>query len=127
MQPEKYEVIRLTNDMEVVCMSIEQEETVIAVIPMICYLNPDEDVTKVSFQPYCVITDDIYTTIKKEHIMHRNNLNPKFIDLYDAASSKWVEMVEQDSIPVDTTVSGITTEEEYEEVEEEETTTKTYH
>ena len=102
MQPEKYEVIRLNTNVEFICMSIDKGDHVIAILPMICNLYPtDESTTRVSFQPYCALTDDINIVIKKEHILHRNELHNQYINFYDNASSKWMEMIEENAIPLE--------------------------
>ena len=38
--------------------------------------------------------------LPKSQVVHRNLMNPQFIEFYDNASSKWFEMIENQSIPL---------------------------
>lgn len=112
VQPEKYEVIRLITNAEFVCMTIDKGDHVLAILPMVCQLVPtDVSTTRVSFYPYCALTDDINMVIKKEHIIHRSDLHGQYIDLYDTASAKWMEMVEENTIPIENAPSFVNEEE----------------
>lgn len=101
IQPEKYEVVRLTNGSEFACMTIDKGDRLLAILPMIAHLtNTGNGTTSVTFQPYNILSSDINIVITKEHILHRSDLHIQFIPIYDEASSKWMEMIEENEIPL---------------------------
>jgi hypothetical protein len=116
IQPERYEVIRLITNAEFVCMTIDKEDHVLALLPMKCFITENlDDLSDVRFQPYCALTNDINIVVKKEHIIHRSDLHSQFIPLYDSASSLWMEMVEENKIPIKEMVTGFEPDDNFEE------------
>ena len=68
---------------------------------MICQLTltPTND-TLSTFIPYAPLSAEPTLFIGNADIIHRNKLNEQFVSYYDSASSRWLEMVENGTIPV---------------------------
>lgn len=101
LAPNRYEVIKLKTGLDIVGMVRETHEGIHITLPMICQLQltPDQS-TLSTFIPYAPLSADPTLLIPHTHIVHRNELNPQFIGYYDNASAKWLEMVENGTIPV---------------------------
>ena len=100
--PERYEVIKLKNGAEVVGMTRDLGESIEITLPMICQLSliPGTPRTNAVFFPYAPLSSDEKVNIPKLEIVHRNLMNDQFIPYYDNASAKWMEMIENKSIPL---------------------------
>lgn len=99
--PTRYEVLRLRNGMEICGMTRDTGAKVIITLPMICKLTatqPKE--TLAVFYPYAPLTDDHNIELPHDYIVHRNNMNRQYIPFYDEASAQWMDMLENQSIPV---------------------------
>ena len=104
--PNKYEVIKLTTGQEIVGMTREKgDEGLEIYLPMICHLSVNIQLnnTIATFYPYSPLSEDPNILIPWDIVIHRNNLNDQFINLYDGASSQWLTMLENKSIPLVTT------------------------
>jgi len=102
LTPTRYEVIRLTTGQEMVGMTRELSDQGIEItLPMICHLTvqPSRS-TLATFYPYAPLSGDSKVILPWDIVAHRNLLNPQFIDLYDSASSQWLTMIENGSIPL---------------------------
>jgi len=100
--PERYEVIKLKSGTEVVGMTRDLGETIEITLPMICQLSlvPGTPRTNAVFYPYAPLSAEEKVSIPKFEIVHRNLMNEQFVPYYDNASSKWMEMIENKSIPL---------------------------
>ena len=100
--PERYEVIKLKHGAEVVGMTRDLGDTIEITLPMICQLNlvPGTPRTNAVFFPYAPLSSDEKVNIPKFEIVHRNVMNEQFVPYYDNASAKWMEMIENKSIPL---------------------------
>ena len=100
--PERYEVIKLKSGTEVVGMTRDLGETIEITLPMICQLSlvPGTPRTNAVFYPYAPLSAEEKVDIPKFEIVHRNLMNDQFIPYYDNASAKWMEMIENKSIPL---------------------------
>ena len=100
--PERYEVIKLKNGTEVVGMTRDCGDKIEITLPMICQLSlvPGTPRTNAIFFPYAPLSSDEKVNIPKLEIVHRNLMNDQFIPYYDNASAKWMEMIENKSIPL---------------------------
>ena len=100
--PERYEVIKLKNGSEVVGMTRDLGDKIEITLPMICQLSlvPGTPRTNAVFFPYAPLSSDEKVNIPKLEIVHRNLMNDQFIPYYDNASAKWMEMIENKSIPL---------------------------
>lgn len=99
--PNTYEVIKLRTGLDVVGMVREEQEGLQVTLPMICQLQlQNTGDTLSTFIPYAPLSADPTLFIPFNHIVHRNNLNAQFIGYYDSASSNWLEMVENGTIPI---------------------------
>jgi hypothetical protein len=56
--------------------------------------------TLATFIPYAPLSRDATLTLARQDVMHRSNLNEQFIPFYDEASSRWLTMVENETIPL---------------------------
>jgi|TARA_B100001105_G_C22331176_1_gene417001 hypothetical protein len=100
--PERYEVIKLKNGTEVVGMTRDCGDKIEITLPMICQLSlvPGTPRTNAVFFPYSPLSSDEKVNIPKFEIVHRNIMNEQFVPYYDNASAKWMEMIENKSIPL---------------------------
>lgn len=100
--PERYEVIKLKNGTEVVGMTRDLGDKIEITLPMICQLSlvPGTPRTNAVFYPYAPLSAEEKVDIPKFEIVHRNLMNDQFIPYYDNASAKWMEMIENKSIPL---------------------------
>ena len=100
--PERYEVIKLKNGSEVVGMTRDLGDKIEITLPMICQLSlvPGTTRTNAVFYPYAPLSAEEKVDIPKFEIVHRNLMNDQFIPYYDNASAKWMEMIENKSIPL---------------------------
>ncbi|SVA68555.1 uncharacterized protein METZ01_LOCUS121409 [marine metagenome] len=100
--PERYEVLKLKNGSEVVGMTRDLGDKIEVTLPMICQLSlvPGTPRTNAIFFPYAPLSSDEKVNIPKLEIVHRNLMNDQFIPYYDNASAKWMEMIENKSIPL---------------------------
>lgn len=99
--PQKYEVLRLRNGVEICGMTRDTGVEVIITLPMICRLmarSPKETVA--TFYPYAPLTSDYNIKIPRDYVVHRNMMNDQYIPFYDDASSQWMDMIENKSIPL---------------------------
>ena len=99
--PKKYEVLRLRNGMEICGMTRDTGAKIVITLPMVCRLtanSPKE--TLATFYPYAPMTSDYNIELPHDYIVHRNTLNTQYIPFYDEASSQWMDMIEQESIPL---------------------------
>ena len=100
--PERYEVIKLKSGTEVVGMTRDLGEVIEITLPMICQLSlvPGTPRTNAVFYPYAPLSAEEKVNIPKYEIVHRNLMNEQFVPYYDSASSKWMDMIENKSIPL---------------------------
>jgi len=100
--PQKYEVVKLKTGSELVGMVRESTEGLHITLPMICQLKPGGDglQTLATFFPYAPLSEDSIVLIPSDQVIHRSSMNEQFIPFYDEASSRWLEMVEQGTIPL---------------------------
>lgn len=99
--PQKYEVLRLRNGVEICGMTREQGTKLVITLPMICRLSalhPKE--TLATFYPYAPLSSDYNIELPIDYIVHRNEMNKQYIPFYDSASSQWMDMLENESIPL---------------------------
>ena len=98
--PNAYEVIRLDTGHEICGMTRRVGEVTEITLPMICHLSATfKGSTVATFYPYSPLTSDTVIKIPEDMILHRNTMNPQVIPMYDSASSKWLGMIENQSIP----------------------------
>ena len=71
-------------------------------LPMVCKLNAGQTPveTLATFYPYAPLTSDTTVLVPIDHILHRNVMNEQYIPFYDEASSQWLDMLENNSIPL---------------------------
>lgn len=99
--PNAYEVIRLDTGHEICGMTRRVGEVTEITLPMICHLSATfKGSTVATFYPYSPLTSDTVIKIPEDMILHRNTMNPQVIPMYDSASSKWLGMIENQSIPL---------------------------
>ncbi len=100
--PERYEVIKLKSGTEVVGMTRDLGDKIEITLPMICQLSlvPGTPRTNAVFYPYAPLSAEEKVNIPKFEIVHRNLMNEQFVPYYDDASSKWMDMIENKSIPL---------------------------
>ena len=102
LTPKQYEVLKLRNGLEVVGMTRDTASGIEVTLPMVCRLSagatPVE--TLATFYPYVPLTSDTSVVVPIDHILHRNVMNQQYIPFYDEASSQWLEMLENNSIPL---------------------------
>jgi len=100
--PQKYEVLKLRNGLEVVGMTRDTTKGIEITLPMVCKLNAGQTPieTLATFYPYAPLTSDTSVVVPIDHILHRNVMNQQYIPFYDEASSQWLEMLENNSIPL---------------------------
>tara|TARA_Y100000992_G_scaffold299774_1_gene267124 strand:- start:698 stop:1219 length:522 start_codon:yes stop_codon:yes gene_type:complete len=101
--PNKYEVIKLTTGQEIVGMTREVgDEGLEVYLPMICHLTVQVSVntTLATFYPYAPLSSEPNIMIPWDVVIHRSRLNEQFINLYDGASTQWLTMLENKSIPL---------------------------
>jgi hypothetical protein len=100
--PSRYEVIKLKTGTEIVGMTRDVGASLEVTLPMICQLSliPGTPRTQAVFYPYSPLSADERVNIPKEQVMHRQLMNDQFIPFYDNASSKWFDMIENQSIPL---------------------------
>lgn len=97
----KYEVVKLRTGSEICGMIKDMDEWIEITLPMICQLTKVNALeTLATFIPYAPLSMDATITIARDDIMHRSNLNVQFIPFYDEASSRWLTMVETETIPL---------------------------
>lgn len=101
LAPNRYEVIKLRTGLDIVGMVRETADGLQVTLPMICQLSLQQTGDTLStFIPYAPLSADPTLFIPFNHIVHRNNLNEQFVSYYDNASARWLEMVENGTIPV---------------------------
>jgi hypothetical protein len=99
--PTKYEVLRLRNGIEICGMTRDTGAKIVITLPMICRLSaPSRKETLATFYPYAPLTSDYNIEFPYDYIVHRNNMNTQYIPFYDEASSQWMSMIENNSIPL---------------------------
>ena len=101
--PQQYEVLKLKTGAEVVGMTRDTHEGVEITLPMLCRLevvNPEGTHTLATFYPYAPMSADSTVKMPLDMIAHRSRLNNQFIPYYDEASSRWFDMVENETIPL---------------------------
>ena len=101
LAPNRYEVVKLKTGLDIVGMVRDTGEGIHITLPMICQLTltPTND-TLSTFIPYAPLSAEPTLFIGNADIIHRNKLNEQFVSYYDSASSRWLEMVENGTIPV---------------------------
>lgn len=102
LTPSRYEVIKLKTGTEIVGMTRDVGPSLEVTLPMICQLSliPGTPRTQAIFYPYSPLSCDERVNIPKTEVMHRQLMNDQFIPFYDNASSKWFDMIENQSIPL---------------------------
>ena len=101
LAPNRYEVIKLKTGLDIVGMVRDSGEGIHITLPMICQLQLTQtNDTLSTFIPYAPLSAEPTLFIPNTHIVHRNKLNDQFVSYYDNASAKWLEMVENGTIPV---------------------------
>tara|TARA_B100000212_G_scaffold310837_1_gene262166 strand:- start:940 stop:1476 length:537 start_codon:yes stop_codon:yes gene_type:complete len=101
LAPNRYEVIKLKTGLDIVGMVRDSGEGIHITLPMICQLQLTQtNDTLSTFIPYAPLSAEPTLFIPNTHIVHRNKLNEQFVSYYDNASAKWLEMVENGTIPV---------------------------
>jgi hypothetical protein len=70
-------------------------------LPMICQLTVQDKLnTLATFYPYAPLSEDPIIMLPVDQVLYRSVMNQQFIPFYDEASSRWLEMVETQSIPL---------------------------
>jgi len=101
LAPNRYEVIKLKTGLDIVGMVRDSGDGIHITLPMICQLQLTQtNDTLSTFIPYAPLSAEPTLFIPNTHIVHRNKLNEQFVSYYDNASAKWLEMVENGTIPV---------------------------
>ena len=101
LAPNRYEVIKLKTGLDIVGMVRDSGEGIHITLPMICQLQLTQtNDTLSTFIPYAPLSAEPTLFIPNTHIVHRNKLNEQFVSYYDNASARWLEMVENGTIPV---------------------------
>jgi hypothetical protein len=101
LTPQKYEVVKLKTGSEVVGMVRDTTKGIEITLPMMCQLTVQNKLeTLATFYPYAPLSDDPIIVIPNDQILYRSNMNQQFVPFYDEASSRWLEMVETQSIPL---------------------------
>ena len=99
--PNKYEILKLDTGQEVIGMTRQVGEIVEITLPMVCHLSvTHKGKTLATFYPYSPLTSDTTIKIPEEIILHRNVLNVQMVPLYDNASTQWLNMLENQNIPL---------------------------
>ena len=100
--PQKYEVLKTRTGAEIVGMTRDIGDSIEVTLPMICHLSiiPNTNKTHVVFYPYSPLSRDEKIVMPRDHIVHRSRINNQFIPLYDGASSTWLRMIDEESIPL---------------------------
>lgn len=100
--PQEYEVLKLKTGLEIVGMTRDVQKGVEVTLPMICQLRmlPMKKNTLATFYPYAPMTSDTSVVIPYDHLVHRNVMNKQYVPFYDEASSQWMKMIEESSIPL---------------------------
>jgi hypothetical protein len=107
----KYEVVKLKTGSEIVGMVRDTNNGVEITLPMICQLTVQDKLnTLATFYPYAPLSEDPIIMLPVDQVLYRSVMNQQFIPFYDEASSRWLEMVETQSIPL--TNQKITAEDE---------------
>ena len=97
----KYEVIKLLTGAEICGMVEDVGDNVRVTAPMVCQLSRiDLTNTLATFIPYTPVSADSMVVFNSEHILHRSRMSEQYIPFYDEASSKWLTLVETESIPL---------------------------
>ena len=97
----KYEVVKLKTGSEIVGMVRDTNNGVEITLPMICQLTVQDKLnTLATFYPYAPLSEDPIITLPVDQVLYRSVMNQQFIPFYDEASSRWLEMVETQSIPL---------------------------
>ena len=105
----KYEVVKLKTGSEIVGMVRDTNNGVEITLPMICQLTVQDKLnTLATFYPYAPLSEDPIIMLPVDKELYRSLMNQQFIPFYDESSSRWLEMVETQSIPL--TNQKITTE-----------------
>jgi|TARA_B100001094_G_C18190392_1_gene806799 hypothetical protein len=97
----KYEVVKLKTGSEIVGMVRDTNNGVEITLPMICQLTVQDKLnTLATFYPYAPLSEDPIIMLPVDQVLYRSVMNQQFIPFYDEASSRWLEMVETQSIPL---------------------------
>jgi hypothetical protein len=109
---QKYEVVKLKTGSEIVGMVRETTEGISVTLPMICHLSVQQPInsTLATFYPYAPLSEDPIIMIPFTEVLHRSSMNKQFIPFYDEASARWLEMVEQGTIPLTNDLKGASKE-----------------
>ena len=110
--PQKYEVIKLKTGAEFVGMVRDSNEGLEVTLPMIGHLSVQQPInsTLATFYPYAPMSEDPIVKIPFDQVLHRSSMNQQFIPFYDEASSNWLRMVEDKSIPLTNDLKSISKE-----------------
>jgi len=102
LTPQQYEVLKLRNGLEVVGMTRDTTKGIEVTLPMVCRLSTGQTPveTLATFYPYAPLSADTSVVVPLDHILHRNVMNEQYIPFYDEASSQWLHMLENNSIPL---------------------------
>ena len=101
--PEKYQVVKLKNGLEIVGMTVDKGDSIDVTLPMHCSLLPSKfqaGHTVCQFYPYIPMTDEPVVSIEKDTIMATVSLAKQYIPMYDQACVRWSTWVETETIPV---------------------------
>lgn len=109
---QRYEVIKLKTGTEFVGMVRDTTEGLEVTLPMICHLSVQQPInsTLATFYPYAPMSEDPIVKIPFDQVLHRSTMNQQFIPFYDEASSNWLKMVEQGTIPLTNDLKGVSKE-----------------
>ena len=100
LKPMKYEVVKLKTGSELVGMVRDTTNNLEITLPMICQLTVQDTKSLATFYPYAPLSEDPIIMIPVDQVLYRSIMNQQFIPYYDEASSRWLEMVETQSIPL---------------------------
>jgi len=101
MLPTKYQVIKLRIGTEFVGMVREMPEGVEVTLPMCYQLTPiNSTTTNCKFYPFAPTNKDVTIKLNEEDIMFRGTCAEQYIPAYDKASSQWMSMLENGTIPL---------------------------
>jgi hypothetical protein len=105
--PQRYEVIRFKNGQEIVGMVRERESRgwvsksgLEVWAPMTVSLTsmPNNSETIANFTPFTALAQEACLFFNEEDILFRALMNEEFINLYDAAATEWMGMIERKRI-----------------------------
>lgn len=105
--PKRYEVIRFKNGQEIVGMVRERnsrgwvsQSGIEVWAPMTVSLTamPNNNETIANFMPFTALSQDAVLFFSEEDILFRTLMNEEYINLYDAAATEWMTMLERKRI-----------------------------